>query len=416
MLGGFSMGSVMSYSLGLGADRPRPAGILAFSGFVPVVEGWEPDLAGRAGTRVFIAHGRNDPVMEVGFARRARDLLEGGGLAGRLPRVRRRPPHRPRARAGGDRLARHDARAAGPTPDERRLAGAALRGLAATKETLHRFAQIVGKVRMALVPPRNHWWHVTLYVLGARPDHRRRCRRRPWAEIELRLRRPPRPRPHERRPRREHRPARPPAVRALLHRPLRRALGRRRRRRDPRRARSTSATARRSRRPGHDRYDADAVERYWRVLRRTDRGARPLRVAASRQGEPGHLFWHSFDLAHARFSGRRAPAIPGADPVTAEAYSHEVIAFGWWPGDERRTPFPAFYSYTAPEPDGPARAPLEPADAAWTDTGTGSLAVLPYDAVRAADDPAAALLAFYESAYRAGATAAGWDVAALARP
>ena len=61
-------------------DRPVPAGILAFSGFVPVVEGWEPDLAGRAGTRVFIAHGRNDPVMEVGFARRARDLLEGGGI------------------------------------------------------------------------------------------------------------------------------------------------------------------------------------------------------------------------------------------------------------------------------------------------------------------------------------------------
>ena len=80
VLGGFSMGSVMSYSLGLGPDRPAPAGILAFSGFVPVVEGWEPDLAGRTGTRVFIAHGRRDPVMQVDFARRARDLLESGGL------------------------------------------------------------------------------------------------------------------------------------------------------------------------------------------------------------------------------------------------------------------------------------------------------------------------------------------------
>lgn len=80
VLGGFSMGSVMSYSLGLGADRPRPAGILAFSGFVPVVEGWEPDLAGRAGLPVFIAHGRNDPIIEVGFARAARELLESGGL------------------------------------------------------------------------------------------------------------------------------------------------------------------------------------------------------------------------------------------------------------------------------------------------------------------------------------------------
>src|SRR4051794_28072148 len=80
VLGGFSMGSVMSYSLGLGGDRPAPAGILAFSGFVPVVEGWEPDLASRPALRVFIAHGRRDPVMEVGFARRARELLEAGGL------------------------------------------------------------------------------------------------------------------------------------------------------------------------------------------------------------------------------------------------------------------------------------------------------------------------------------------------
>jgi phospholipase/carboxylesterase len=80
VFGGFSMGSVMSYSLGLGADRPAPAGILAFSGFVPVVEGWQPDLAGRPDVRAFIAHGRRDPVMEVGFARRAKELLEAGGL------------------------------------------------------------------------------------------------------------------------------------------------------------------------------------------------------------------------------------------------------------------------------------------------------------------------------------------------
>jgi len=80
VFGGFSMGSVMSYSLGLGADRPAPAGILAFSGFVPLVEGWQPDLAGRPDVRAFIAHGRRDPVMEVGFARRAKELLEAGGL------------------------------------------------------------------------------------------------------------------------------------------------------------------------------------------------------------------------------------------------------------------------------------------------------------------------------------------------
>jgi phospholipase/carboxylesterase len=81
VLGGFSMGTVMSYALGLGGDRPAPAGILAFSGFIPTVAGWEPDLASRAGLPVFITHGRNDPVIGVEFARTAREQLESGGLA-----------------------------------------------------------------------------------------------------------------------------------------------------------------------------------------------------------------------------------------------------------------------------------------------------------------------------------------------
>ena len=80
VLGGFSMGSVMCYSMGLAGERPVPAGILAFSGFIPTVEGWQPHLADRTSARVFIAHGRRDPVIEVGFARRARDLLEADGL------------------------------------------------------------------------------------------------------------------------------------------------------------------------------------------------------------------------------------------------------------------------------------------------------------------------------------------------
>jgi phospholipase/carboxylesterase len=80
VFGGFSMGSVMSYSLGLAGERPVPAGILAFSGFIPTVEGWEPDLGSRPHLPVFIAHGRHDPVMDVEFARRARALLEAGGL------------------------------------------------------------------------------------------------------------------------------------------------------------------------------------------------------------------------------------------------------------------------------------------------------------------------------------------------
>lgn len=80
VFGGFSMGSVMSYALGLGPDRPRVAGILAFSGFVPTVEGWQPDLASRSGLPAFIAHGRQDPIMDIAFAQRAKAMLESGGL------------------------------------------------------------------------------------------------------------------------------------------------------------------------------------------------------------------------------------------------------------------------------------------------------------------------------------------------
>lgn len=80
VLGGFSMGTVMSYAMALGADRPAAAGVLAFSGFMPVVDDWEPALSDRRGTRVFVAHGRRDPVIDVGFARGARELLEGAGL------------------------------------------------------------------------------------------------------------------------------------------------------------------------------------------------------------------------------------------------------------------------------------------------------------------------------------------------
>jgi phospholipase/carboxylesterase len=80
VLGGFSMGAVMSYTMGLSAERPAPAGILAFSGFVPTVEGWEPSFADRTGTRVFVSHGRNDPVIGIEFALRARELVEAGGL------------------------------------------------------------------------------------------------------------------------------------------------------------------------------------------------------------------------------------------------------------------------------------------------------------------------------------------------
>jgi hypothetical protein len=157
----------------------------------------------------------------------------------------------------------------------------------------------------------------------------------------------------------------------------------------------------------HDRYDAAAVERFFAILRLTDVALARFASRFNGKASPIQLFWHSFDLAHARYSGGRAPAMECADPVGAEAYSHEVIAFGWWPGDERRTPYPAFYSYTAPEPDGLRDQPLSAGE--WIEFGSGSLAILPYDTVRTAPDPRRAVLAFCQSAYEAGARLAGWN-------
>ena len=130
---------------------------------------------------------------------------------------------------------------------------------------------------------------------------------------------------------------------------------------------------------------------------------------------PVHHFWHTFDIAHTRFSERQVVQPPEADPVTREAYSREVISFGFWFGDDA-FPEPAFYSYTAPEPAGLADEPLEPEAARWIARNGSHLAVLRYDDARAEPDPRAAVLAFYESAYQAGARRAGWDIAGLACP
>lgn len=125
------------------------------------------------------------------------------------------------------------------------------------------------------------------------------------------------------------------------------------------------------------------------------------------------LFWHSFDLAVTRFSGRRTPEWEGADRATHEAYSHEVISFGFWPGDaDFRAP--AFYSYTAPEPANLSNQPLEPEEAFWADISGSSRALLMYDDLRKMESPKTALLLdFLESAYRASARTAGWDEGAL---
>lgn len=162
-------------------------------------------------------------------------------------------------------------------------------------------------------------------------------------------------------------------------------------------------------------YDADAVTRFFRACVAVTNVFQTFRTAYLGKVSPVHLFWGSFDLAVTRFSGRRAPLHPGGipglpDEITREAYSHEVSSAGFWPGGGP-IDFPAFYSYAYPAPAGFAAAKISP-DAAYYDESLGEF-LLPYDAVRRADDPEAALMAFLESTYRAAATLGDWDTAAL---
>ncbi len=283
---------------------------------------------------------------------------------------------------------------------------------AETKATLHRYCQILGKVRLALTPPRNHWWHVTLQV-GARglTTGPMPCGGGRFAELALDL--IDQQLVLQTSDGGDERFALADGLScADFYQRLFAALDR------------LGVAARIWTRPfdlpgprldrdrQHDRWDAQAVARYFEVLRRSTEALWTLAGDFVGKQSPAHLFWHSLDLAMARFSGRRAPERHGADPVTREAYSHEVIAFGFWPGDAK-VPFPAYYAYAAPARPGLTERTLWP-EAAWWDHDAGT-AYLKYDDVRASRDPQETLLAFWRGAYLAGAETSGWDLSALRR-
>ena len=283
-----------------------------------------------------------------------------------------------------------------------------------TKDTLHLWAQIVGKVRMASAAPQNHWWHVPLYV-----DVRGLTTRRLHAENDLAFEIDFDFVDHrlvvatDRGDVESFELADGVSV-ADFDEKLHATLA------------GLKIDVKILEQPYHvptttpfpeDRlhasYDRDAVERFWHVLEWTDGVLEEFAGWYCGKSSPVHLFWHGLDLAYTRFGGGRAPALPDADPVDREAYSHDVISFGFWPGDANVRE-PTYYSYTAPEPNGLRQQPLQPREAHWAAQGNGSLALLPYDAVKQAIDPRAALLTFLESAYRAGASLAGWNQSALA--
>ena len=278
-----------------------------------------------------------------------------------------------------------------------------------TKETLHRYCQIVGKVRMEYSPYRNHWWHVTLYVTtrglttGPIPygpatfdisfdllENRLLVTTSEGSAFSFAL---------------DDLPV------AEFYRRLFEGLG------------TLGIDASIHTKPfdlgdeqtldmntSHSTCDAEAVRRYHRVLSQVDHIFKEFAGRFNGKTSPVQLFWHSFDLAVTRFSGKRVSLPEDTDPVTREAYSHEVISFGFWPGD-RNVREPAFYSYTAPEPEGLTEQPLRPSAASWAPEG--GMALLTYEEVRKSDSPKETLLEFLQSAYEAGAKTAGWDTEAF---
>jgi len=162
----------------------------------------------------------------------------------------------------------------------------------------------------------------------------------------------------------------------------------------------------------HAAYDPDYAHRFWQILLLTDRVLKKFRTGFLGKCSPVHFFWGSFDLAVTRFSGRPAPPRQGADKVTREAYSHEVISAGFWPGNGGFGAA-AFYCYAAPSPPGLEQAKIRPASAYW-DTKLGEF-ILKYDDARAAPSPEDAVMDFLQSTYEAAANLAKWDRAALER-
>ena len=274
-----------------------------------------------------------------------------------------------------------------------------------TYATLHMWTQIVGKVRLALSPLVNHWWEVPLYVsargLTTSPipyekgifeiefdfiDHNLNIVTSAGESKSIRLE--------------------PRAV-ADFHAEFMAML------------RSLGIEARIWNMPVeipnpirfdqdrvHAAYDPRFAHSFWRILVTVDSIFKEFRSKFIGKVSPVHFFWGSFDLAVTRFSGRRAPERPGADKMTREAYSHEVISVGFWPGggDMKGA---AFYAYAAPQPAGFAEHPVRPA-AAFFNQQMGEFFLM-YDDVRASESPRNALLDFCQSTYEAGANLANWD-------
>ncbi len=162
-------------------------------------------------------------------------------------------------------------------------------------------------------------------------------------------------------------------------------------------------------------YDKDYVARFWKILLWVNNVFTDFSGRFYGKTCPVQLYWHHMDLAVTRFSGKKIPLAPEMSVQNKDAYSHEVISFGFWAGDEN-VPAPAFYSYAYPSPAGLENTTLQPEKANWQMSNGSPMAILMYDDIRSLNDPSVALLDFLESAYQAGATLGGWAVEEMKVP
>jgi hypothetical protein len=277
-----------------------------------------------------------------------------------------------------------------------------------TKTTLHLYLQIVGKIRLKLFPRINHWWHVALYVtprgITTRPI--------PYGagnfEIEFDLK------DHLLKIKCDTGDSREFALHdgltvADFYKQVFAALGELGIEVKIWAVPYEVAAPPFAEDTVNKSYDKEYVERFHHILVGVNNILEEFRGRFIGKSTPVHLFWHSFDLALTRFNGKPAKVREGAGMVEAEAYSHEVISFGFWAGDDK-VPAPAFYSYAAPEPAGLADEKLQPDTAKWNEANGSHMAILMYDDIRDAEDPRELVLEFLESAYQAGAKLADWSV------
>ncbi len=281
-----------------------------------------------------------------------------------------------------------------------------------TQRTLHLYLQIIGKIRLNQMPRKNHWWYITLYVnsKGITTSSMPCNGGMDQFEIQLNFL--------------QHQLEVYSSQQGCYSFPLREGL-------------SVASFYHKMidilgdldvnlhimkepydlspKKPfkeitDYHFYDHQYIERFWKILLWVDSTFKDFSGKYYGKTSPVHIYWHHMDLAVTRFSGKKTTPLPSESTVAdKDAYSHEVVSFGFWSGDPQ-VQYPAFYSYTYPAPDGINQKALAPEAASWIDSNGSPMALVAYEDIRNTDDPTNTLLSFLESAYQAGASTAGWDI------